>query len=122
MGLRDASGVWLSLLGGWYEADAAVILLQMNSDRKHARFSLSQVMRAHAIEALIQQQQTGIVWWAGVGEPLCHYTRPVPACWVYLDRPSPAWRWSRRFIQRHRGLIKGRAREISEWIVPLAKT
>jgi hypothetical protein len=122
MGLRAADGEWLSLLGGWYEADRVVILLQMNSDRKHAKFSLSQVMRTHAIETLIQQEQTGIVWWAGVGEPLNRYTQPVPTCWVYLDKPSLGWRGLRQLVKRHRGLFKGRASEMTEWLVPSAKT
>lgn len=118
VGLRSAEGELLSLVGGWYEDGRAVIFMQLNSDKRHAKYSLSLVTRTHLIESLIQKRYREIVWWAGVGEPISHYCRAVPSAWVYLDRPSGGWRALRSLLDRNRKRVPARFREVSEWVVP----
>lgn len=102
VGLRKRNGEWLSILGGWYEADRAVVFLQMNSDRKHAPLSLSVVMRGYLIESLIRKGIRNLVFWAGVGDPLNRHVKPIPAAAVYVDARTFAWRVLRRSINSRR--------------------
>lgn len=113
VGLREKNGEWLSILGGWYESDRAIIFFQMNSDKKHARFSLSTVLRAHLIESLIENGTDRLVFWAGVGGPLSRYVKPVPAVAVYVDAQNLAWRTLRRFINSHRNWVPAL---LGEWV------
>jgi hypothetical protein len=118
VGLKSPEGEILSLLGGWYEDKRVVIFMQLNSDKRHAKYSLSLVLRAHLIESLIRQKCSEIVWWAGVGEPISNYCVPVPSAWVYLDRPDFVWRTLRALIDRHRHRMPARFRFVAEWLVP----
>ncbi len=113
VGLRRQNGEWLSILGGWYESDRAVVFLQMNSDRKYGQFSLSLVMRAHLIEALIGKGVQNLVFWAGVGDPLSRYVKPVPAVAVYVDARNFAWRMLRQFVNSRRNWLPAL---LSQWI------
>ena len=45
-GLRGPDGEWLSILGGWYEGDQAVVFLQMNNDQGYPQDSLCARSRA----------------------------------------------------------------------------
>lgn len=118
VGLRSADGELLSVVGGWYEENRAVIFMQLNSDKKHAKYSLSLVMRAHLIERLIEQEYGAILWWAGVGEPLNHYSTPVPSMWLYADRPSLSWRSARCLVDLVKGKLPPRYRAIADWVTP----
>lgn len=53
VGLRHKNGEWLSILGGWYEFDRAVVIFQLNNDRDYADSSLCTVLRGYLIERLI---------------------------------------------------------------------
>jgi hypothetical protein len=118
VGLEDEHGKWLSIVGGWYEGDRAYIFLQMNSDRQHARYSLSLVMRAKLIEMLIGQGVREMLWWAGVGPPISHYVQQVPTCWVYLDKRTFFWRAFRSLLNAQRGWLPAKLQTMAEWIVP----
>jgi hypothetical protein len=113
VGLRRENGEWLSLIGGWYESNRAVMFLQMNSDKRYARFSLSLVARAHLIESLIGKGVRSLVFWAGVGGPLSRYVEPVPATAIYVDAQHFAWRTFRRIVNSRRNWLPVALRE---WI------
>ncbi len=118
VGLKSATGEWLSVLGGWYEAGRVVVFLQMNSDKKYARHSLSLVMRSHLIEKLIREGHRDLLWWAGVGAPIQHYVRPVPTRWVYMDKKTLAWSAIRRLMHSQRARLPAKFLSIAEWIIP----
>ena len=118
VGLRNNSGEWLSILGGWYESGRAVVFFQMNSDRKYPRASLCLVTRAHLIERLIAEGVRDLVFWAGVGEPLSRYVEPIPALAVYLDAPTFIWRAFRRFLNAQRQRLPRRFLWFTEWVIP----
>jgi hypothetical protein len=121
VGLRSESGEWISLMGGWFEQDRVVIFMQLNSDRRFAKYSPSLVIRACLIESLIQQGCPEIIWWSGVGEPINHYTTPVPTAWMYLDRSSPGWSALRSLLRRNRSHLPRHLQGMSEWVVPGAE-
>ena len=72
IGLKGEDGEWVSILGGWYECDRAVVFCQMNNEKDHPDSSLSIVLRGYLIEALIQ---AGVpkLFWAGIGQPLLRH-------------------------------------------------
>ncbi|HWF48074.1 MAG TPA: hypothetical protein VG168_13785 [Bryobacteraceae bacterium] len=113
VGLRSPGGEWLSIIGGWYDADRAVMFFQMNSDRKHAKLSLSLVARAHLIESLIGQGVRSLVFWAGVGDPLHRYVQPIPAVAVSVDAQTFSWRLFRRLVNSRRRWLPPK---LAEWI------
>lgn len=118
VGLRAQDGEWLSIIGGWHESNRAVMFLQMNSDRKHARSSLSLVARAHLIQRLVQQRIPNLLFWAGVGDPLNRYVQPIPGVAVYVDKQDIAWRALRGLVNARRNWIPTSLRN---WIaVPVA--
>jgi hypothetical protein len=121
-GLRAQDGEWLSILGGWYDKGRVVVFLQMNSDKRHARQSLSLVMRSYVIEMLIRQGHHDLVWWAGVGLPLSRYVKAIPTCWVYLDSNSRGWRTMRKVISGAQTRLPGSMRTVMEWVVPPEKS
>ncbi len=113
VGLRQQNGDWLSVLGGWYESNRAVVFFQMNSDKRHARFSLSLVIRGYLIESLIEAGIKNLVFWAGVGDPLNRYVKSIPAVAVYVDARNLAWRMLRRSINSRRHWLPPL---LGEWI------
>jgi hypothetical protein len=113
VGLRSEGGEWLSIIGGWYDADRAVMFFQMNSDRKHPKLSLSLVARAHLIESLIRHGVRSLVFWAGVGYPLHRYVQPIPAVAVSVDAQTFSWRLFRRIVNSRRGWLPPK---LAKWI------
>src|SRR2546427_3053532 len=68
IGLRRSNGEWISLAGGWYVGDRAILNMQLN-DRRFGRDSLSLVLRFYLIEALIKRGFRGLVFWGGSSAP-----------------------------------------------------
>lgn len=99
-GLRHRDGEWLSVAGGWFSGARAFLFLQVNNDRDHDVASLSVVLRAHLIEALIRSGSPDLVFWSGAAPPLSRYASPMPAMMVCLDAPAPGWRFVRSLIGR----------------------
>ncbi|HEY3741741.1 MAG TPA: hypothetical protein VGL53_17940 [Bryobacteraceae bacterium] len=93
-GLKDRTGAWISLVGGWGIGQRAFVLLQMN-DRGHARDSISVVMRAYLLELRIQQGYREVVFLGGTVPPLSSYCRHPECSLVFVDRPSLGWRIAR---------------------------
>ena len=94
IGLRQRGGDWISLAGGWYVGDRAFLALQLNN-RACGRESLSLVLRSYLIEQLINQGIRELVFWNGTNPPLSLYTTPREEFTVYIDSPSPLWRFVR---------------------------
>jgi hypothetical protein len=115
--LKSAEGEILSLVGGWYEGDRVVVFIQLNSDKQHAKYSLSLVMRTHMIESFIQQGFTEILWWSGVTEPISHYCEQVPTVAVCLDNKGFLWRAVRQFLEVNRARIPTRLRAFTEMLI-----
>lgn len=104
MGLRDSSGVWLSLAAGWYERGRAVLIMQLNDTAGHPKASLSTVLRSYLLEHLIRYEVRELVCLGGIGEPLEHLATPLPAVNVHLDKRLPYWqmlRWGVRTASRY---------------------
>ena len=95
IGLRRRNGEWLSLAGGWYVGDRAIINLQLN-DRRFGRDSLSLVLRSYLIETLIKQGVRELVFWVGACGPLSFYCDTPEQRFAYIDAPSMWWRLFRR--------------------------
>ena len=117
-GLRDPQGAWLGLLGGWFEGERPIVFFQVNSDKQHARSSLSLVLRGYFLEGLIQTGIGHVVFWAGVGEPLNRYAKPIPTLSVYVDKPQKLWSGFRHLLA---GGIRKLPPEIAwraDWIAP----
>jgi len=93
-GLRDRTGAWISLVGGWGIGQRAFVLLQMN-DRGHARDSISVVMRAYLLELLIEQGYREVVFLGGTVPPLSCYCRYPECSLLFVDRASLSWRVAR---------------------------
>lgn len=98
VGLRHVNGDWLSIAGGCYRPDQAVMLLQLNNDREFEHESLSVVLRSHIIEMLIRERFRSLVFWGGTGPPLSRYSRAAPTCLVQLDKRTYPWRAFRRLL------------------------
>jgi len=118
MGLRHENGEWLSILGGWYEGDRAVVFMQMNNEREFPQESLCIVARSYLIEAVIQGGFRKLVFWAGVGGPIARYCVPVPASGVYLDARTPLWRATRKIVALTASLLPRKASELANWVSP----
>lgn len=108
VGLRDKSGEWLSVLGGWYEFDRAVVFLQLNNDRDYPHSALCTVMRGYLIEELIARKVSTLLFWGGAVGTLRPYCRCVPAVCAHLDSRTMMWRtvrgliaWSVDFLPEH---------------------
>ena len=98
VGLRHRDGSWLSVAGGWFSGNRAILFLQLNNDRDHDVASLSVVLRAHLIETLIRNGTPELVFWSGCAAPLSRYTSPIPTIEVYLDTPALGWRLIRSMV------------------------
>ena len=118
MGLRHENGEWLSILGGWYEADRVVVFMQMNNEREFPQESLCTVARSYLIDAVIQCGFRKLVFWAGVGGPIARYCIPVPALGVYLDARTPLWRATRRVVALTTSLLPRKASVLANWVSP----
>jgi len=120
VGLRHRDGEWLSILGGWYESDRAVIFLQMNSDKRHRNASLSIVLRGYLLEWFILRGVKKVVFWAGSGGQLSRYAEYIPSIAVHLDKQSFLWKTIRHTVAPLIGLLPGPVANLAQWIVPRA--
>ena len=118
VGLRHQSGEWLSILGGWYEGDCGVVFFQMNNDRDYPQSAFYLVLRGYLIEAMIAAEIPRMLFWDGVGPPLCRYCEILPATGVHLDLPNFGWRTSRRLIGWTTHFLPARLRSITSWVAP----
>jgi len=116
VGLRSSSGEWLSILGGWYETNRAVIFLQMNNDRNYPESSLCTVLRGYLIESSIVRGTTAILFWSGAGGPLSRYCRFLPTTGVYLDATGFIWRNVRRALAGMARFLPPRLRLLVNWV------
>jgi hypothetical protein len=91
IGLRRSSGEWISLAGGWYAGDRAVLNMQLN-DRACLRDSVSLVLRSYLIEQLINRGIRELVFWAGTSAPLSYYVASREEFMTYVDSRSQPWR------------------------------
>ena len=117
-GLRSKNGEWLSVLGGWYEGNAALIYLQINSDKRHSRYSLSCVLRGYVIESLIRRGFTEVIFCDGLAGRLRRHTKPVASECVYWDRTSTRWRLLRRALWLGKAVFPRRKIHLPQWVVP----
>jgi hypothetical protein len=117
-GLRHKDGSWLSLLGGWFEASRPIIFFQINSDKHHSKASLCLVLRGYLFEQLIDLGVRSVIFWAGVGEPLNRYSKPIPGLSVYLDKPGKLWSGFRRMVAHGVRKLPPHMAWRAEWIVP----
>ncbi len=120
-GLQTRDGEWLSILGGWYEGERAILFFQMNDDRDRKNDSLCVVLRGYFIEHLIARGIDGLLFWAGAGFPYSQYTYPVPAVALYLDRRTPFWRACRAAVRSMLPVWPRRFAWMASWIVPSPK-
>jgi hypothetical protein len=118
VGLRRHDGEFLSIVGGWYEFDRAVVVFQMNNERANPQSSLSLVARGYLIEALIAQGVRRLLFWAGTGAPLGRYCYFLPTTSIYLDTPGLVWRTLRGVAARAGALLPRRLAEFASWIEP----
>jgi hypothetical protein len=91
VGLRRPGGEWISVAGGWYAGDRAVLNMQLN-DRACARDSVSLVLRSYVLEQLIKRGIRELVFWAGTSAPLSSYLAPREEFVAYVDSRSHSWR------------------------------
>ena len=118
VGLRGHDGEFLSIIGGWYEFDRAVVIFQMNNERDHSQSSLSLVARGYLIEELIAQGVRRLLFWAGVGAPLDRYSYFLPTMRIHLDTPTLVWRTLRGLAARANAFLPRRLAEFASWIEP----
>jgi hypothetical protein len=116
IGLRGEDGEWVSILGGWYEYDRAVVFCQMNNDKDYPHSSLVVVLRAYLIESLIRRGITKLLFWAGIGEPLRRHCRFLPTTAASFDTRRAYWRLVRGLIPRFNWLLPHRLKYLSSWI------
>jgi hypothetical protein len=119
IGLRHRDGKWLSVIGGWYRSERAVLLFQMNNDRDFGRDSLSVVLRGFLVENLISQGLRELVVWGDTGPPLSRYATYRPTISVHLDRPTLVWRTARFLISRGRSWMPKRVAWAAQWLAPV---
>jgi hypothetical protein len=118
-GLRDASGDWLAIVGGWYEADRAIIFCQMNNDTDYPERSLCTVLRGYLFESLIVKSRIKeVLFWAGVGGPLLRHCKFLPTTAVYLDRPTLVWRGFRKAVGASVQFLPERLGSLAHWVQP----
>ncbi len=117
-GLRTCDGELSSIVGGWYEAERAILFFQMNDDRDHKGVSLCVVVRGYLIEHLISRGIGSLLIWAGAAPPYLQYCHPLPAVALYLDRRGPLWRACRSLIRSVGRVLPRRFAWAMNWIVP----
>lgn len=90
-GLKNRSGEWMSVIGGWYESSRQIVFLQFNDDKKYHRSSPSLVMRSHLIESSIANGITEIIFFGGARGHLTDYCERIGTVVAYLDSPNSLW-------------------------------
>jgi len=118
VGIRRPDGEYVSILGGWYEGNRAVVFCQMNNEKDYPNSSLSIVLRGYFIESLIQRGYLDLVFWAGIGKPLLRHSYFIPTSVIHLDRTRLDWRVIRRLVKNFKWLLPTRLNILSDWIVP----
>jgi hypothetical protein len=118
VGLKHKNGEWLSIIGGWYEADCAIVFFQMNNDHEYGQNSLSIVLRGYLIEQSIGRAVSRMLFWAGIGAPLDRYSHSLRLTGIYLDTPTLTWRAARRLIGLATPFLPSRMKIFAEWLVP----
>jgi hypothetical protein len=114
--LKHHSGEWLSVIGGWYKPDGAVLCFQCNNEFDFGSDSLSVVLRAYLIELLIQQGLKELVIWGDTQPPLSRYVTYAPTVCVRLDIPTLSWRVARSLISTITPHLPKRIAAAAQWI------
>lgn len=117
IGLQNSRGEWVSLAGGWYAGERAILLTQLN-DRAYTRESISLVMRSYLIETLISEGIRELVFWEGTSAPLCFYADFPQVLRAYIDAPFVWWRVARALCSAATRLLPARAGTLLKWVVP----
>lgn len=115
--LKSANGEMLSFVGGWWEGGRASVFMQLNSDKRYPKDSLSLTMRTYLIEYLIANGCTEIVWWSGVVGPIKHYCEPVPTLAICLDNQGLFWRLGRQLLQVTRSHLPRRFHALAHMVI-----
>jgi hypothetical protein len=118
VGLRHKHGEWLSIMGGWYEFDRAVVCFQLNNDYDYARSSVCTVLRGYLIEDLIARNVPSLLFWGGIVGPHLRYCRYLPAVCAHLDVPTFTWRTLRGLIGWSSGFLPQRFRLSANFVAP----
>jgi hypothetical protein len=116
-GLRAKNGDWLSLLAGWYEGDRAFVFLQINSDKRHANYSPSVVLRSYLIESLITKGTKELVFWGSLEGRLKPHTVPASTVYMYIDKSDLLWRTFRGIVRHLDRKLPERLTDSFRWIV-----
>jgi hypothetical protein len=116
IGLQHRNGEWLSVIGGWYRPDGAVLSFQCNNECDFGPDSLSIVVRGYLIELLIRQGMNELVIWGGTGPPLSRYVSYPSAIGVRLDVPTYTWRAARLLISTIGPYLPKRLAAAARWI------
>jgi hypothetical protein len=117
IGLRQANGKWISLAGGWYDGERAILNMQLN-DRRMGRDSLSLVLRSYLIEMLVKRGFREIIFWAGTSAPLNSYLAQREEFVAYVDAQSQAWRLVRMACATLAKLAPFSLGDWLEWVAP----
>ena len=117
LGLRTNEGEWMSLAGGWYQGDRAILLTQLNL-RTYTRESVSLVMRSYLIEMLIGRGVRELIFWEGTSAPLCFYAEFPHVSRVYVDAPLLPWRVLRACCGVAAKLLPAQNGKLLKWIAP----
>ncbi len=117
VGLRAPDGEWVSVLAGWREGGRAFVFWQVNSDKRHAHYSPSVVVRSYLIESLIASGVRELVFWGGLEGRLKPHTVPVSSVYLYLDKPDFVWRTIRLFVCQLDRVLPSRMKESFSWVV-----
>ncbi len=91
VGLRSAQGQWLSLIGGWRQADATVLCWQMNT-AGFEKLSLSTAMRSFYLEHEIGRGAKTLIIYGGTGHSMVHSFLREEVTDLLVERQS--WRVS----------------------------
>jgi hypothetical protein len=118
-GLRDANGEWLATVGGWYEADRAIVFCQMNNDTEYPHRSLSTVLRGYLLESVIAKSRIKkVFFWGGIGGPLLRHCEYLPTIAVCLDRPTFVWRGFRKAFGALVQFLPESLGSLAHWVQP----
>lgn len=71
LGLRNAQGQWISLIGGWRQAGVTVLQWQMNT-AGYERFSIGTVMRSYYLDHEVKRGTRNLVYYGGTRHSLGH--------------------------------------------------
>ena len=118
VGLRDAKGTPLAVLGGWHEAGRAVIFCQMNDDVGHPQSSLCTVLRGYLFEQLVSQSVHKVLFWDGIGGPLQRHSEFLPTTAVCFDRRTLVWRSVRNALGTAAKYLPRKVGKEAQWVSP----